>query len=67
MGHQRVNTAPIYEPLASRLLLSDSNTVVLQKEHPWVEHLTSLSKRRVGALSSVSTLNHPCHVYGATQ
>ena len=30
----------------------------LTKEHPWVEHLTSLSKRGVGALSSVAAFNH---------
>ena len=35
----------------------------LTKECPWAEHLTSPSKRGVGTLSSVSTLEHPCHVY----
>ena len=30
----------------------------LTKEHPWLEHLTSLSKRGVGALSSVAAFNH---------
>ena len=37
----------------------------LAKEHPWVEHLTSLSKRGWCFLS-VSTFNnkeHPCHIY----
>ena len=29
----------------------------LVKERPWAEHLTNLPKQRVGALSSVSTLN----------
>ena len=28
------------------------------KEHPWVEHLTCLPKRGVGALLSVSAFNH---------
>ena len=31
---------------------------VLTREHPWAEHLTSLSKRGVGTLSSVSIFNH---------
>ena len=30
----------------------------LPKKGPWVEHLTSLQKRRVGALSTVSAFNH---------
>ena len=30
----------------------------LAKERPWTEHLTSLPKRGVGALSSVSTFKH---------
>ena len=38
----------------------------LTKKGPWVEHLTSLPKRGVGALSNVSHLTTkecPCHVY----
>ena len=38
----------------------------LVKECSWVEHLTSLAKRGVGALSSVlhlTTKDSPCHVY----
>ena len=38
----------------------------LAKECPQAEHLTSLPKRGVGNLLSVSTFNHkecPCHVY----
>ena len=41
----------------------------LMKEHPWAEHLTSLSKRGAGALLSVSAFNHervPCHVYSCS-
>ena len=30
----------------------------LAKEHPWVENLTSVPKREMGTLSSVSTFNH---------
>ena len=30
----------------------------LVKQHPWMEHLTSLPKRGVGTLLSVSTFNH---------
>ena len=30
----------------------------LPKERPWAEHLTSLPKRGVGALSTVSAFNH---------
>ena len=30
----------------------------LTKKYPWAEHLISLPKRGVGALSSVSTFNH---------
>ena len=30
----------------------------LAKQRPWAEHLTSLSKRGVNALSSVSAINH---------
>ena len=30
----------------------------LTKEYPWVEHLTSLPKRGVGTVSSVSAFNH---------
>ena len=30
----------------------------LLKKGPWAEHLTSLPKRGVGALSTVSTFNH---------
>ena len=30
----------------------------LAKECPWAEHLTSLPRKGVGALSSVSTFNH---------
>ena len=33
-------------------------TVVSQKRAPWAEHLTSLPKRGVGALSTVSAFNH---------
>ena len=41
---------------------------ILAKECPWAEHLTSLPKRGVGALSSVSGFNHefqrvPMYVY----
>ena len=38
----------------------------LTKKGPWAEHLTSLPKRWVGALSTVSAFNHKrasCHVY----
>ena len=38
----------------------------LTKERPWAEHLTSLPRRVVCALSSVSALIHEedlCHVY----
>ena len=57
MGNQRANTEPIYESLACRLLPPDPNIVVLQRAHPWVEHLTSLPKK-VDPPSSVFTHNH---------
>ena len=34
------------------------NYCSLAKESPWAEHLTSLPKRGVGALSIVSAFNH---------
>ena len=34
------------------------------KERPWAEHLTSLPKRGMGALSMHLTMKeHPCHAY----
>ena len=42
------------------------NYCSLAKECPWAEHLTSLPKRGLGALLSVSTFTtkeRPCHVY----
>ena len=35
-----------------------SNYHSLPKKGPWAEHLTSLPKRGVGALSTVSAFNH---------
>ena len=38
----------------------------LTKERPWAEHLTSLPKRGVGTLLSVSAINHeraPMYIY----
>ena len=45
---------------------STTHASCLVERVPWAEHLTSLPKRGVGALSSVSHLTTkecPCHVY----
>ena len=40
-----------------------SNCHSLPKKGPWAEHLTSLPKRWVGALSTVSSKERPRDVY----
>ena len=40
--------------------------LILTKDRPWVEHLGSPSRMRVGTLLNVFAFNHkapPCHVY----
>ena len=49
-------------PVSARFSLYNSYTAViyrsLAKKGPWADHLTSLPKRGVGALSGVSAFNH---------
>ena len=56
----------VFNPIAEDfyLLLPLYTYCTLTKEHPWAEQFTSLPKRRVGTLSSVTMKEqHPCHVY----